>query len=163
MTTCTCNVRVRVCVCACACARVRVRVCVCACACARVRVCVRMCVCVCVCVRAQVVQAVGTHSAHVPYRDSTLTQLLRSSLGGRSFTSVVIAVASDADHADETICSLEVEVAKDRAPDCAISISHTGGPVQWPDCEVLGLFGFTRGTVWPTDGNRAQCGGRRRA
>ena len=55
----------------------------------------------------KVVKAVGERSPHVPYRDSTLTQLLRGSLGGKSRTSVVIAVASDAEHVDETVCSIE--------------------------------------------------------
>ena len=55
----------------------------------------------------KVVKAVGERSPHVPFRDSTLTQLLRSSLGGKSCTSVVIAVASDDEHAAESICSLE--------------------------------------------------------
>ena len=40
------------------------------------------------------------------FRDSTLTQLLRSSLGGKSCTSVVIAVASDDEHAAEKAFAL---------------------------------------------------------
>ena len=55
----------------------------------------------------KVVRAVGARSNHVPYRDSTLTQLLRSSLSGHACTSVVIAVASDAAHTEESKCSLE--------------------------------------------------------
>lgn len=55
----------------------------------------------------KVVRAVGQRQTHVPYRDSTLTQLLRSSLSGRSCTSVVVAVASDAVHTEESKCSLE--------------------------------------------------------
>ena len=55
----------------------------------------------------KVVRAVGTKASHVPYRDSTLTQLLRSSLSGASCTSVVIAVAAEAGHTDESKCSLE--------------------------------------------------------
>ena len=55
----------------------------------------------------KVVRAVGAKATHVPYRDSTLTQLLRSSLSGRACTSVVIAVASEACHTDESKCSLE--------------------------------------------------------
>ena len=55
----------------------------------------------------KVVRAVGEGAAHVPYRDSTLTQLLRSSLGGKSCTSVVVALASEAEHAEETVCSVE--------------------------------------------------------
>ena len=55
----------------------------------------------------KVVKAVGEHSAHVPYRDSTMTMLLRGALGGKSCTAVVIAVASEAEHAGENICSIE--------------------------------------------------------
>jgi hypothetical protein len=55
----------------------------------------------------KVVRAVGTKASHVPYRDSTLTQLLRSSLSGASCTSVVIAVAAESSHGDESKCSLE--------------------------------------------------------
>ncbi len=55
----------------------------------------------------KVVKAIGERSAHVPYRDSTLTTLLRGSLGGRSCTAVVLAVASDPEHADESVCSIE--------------------------------------------------------
>ena len=54
----------------------------------------------------KVVRAVGERCPHVPYRDSTLTQLLRGSFGGRSCTSVVVTLASDAEHAEETRCSL---------------------------------------------------------
>jgi hypothetical protein len=42
----------------------------------------------------------------VPYRDAALTMLLRDSFGGRSCTSVVINVACEAEHAEETLCSL---------------------------------------------------------
>ena len=55
----------------------------------------------------KVVRALGAKASHVPYRDSTLTQLLRSSLAGRSSTSVVVAVASDACFVDESKVSLE--------------------------------------------------------
>ena len=43
---------------------------------------------------------------HVSYRDSTLTMLLRDSFGGNSCTSVVINVACEAEHAEETVCTL---------------------------------------------------------
>jgi hypothetical protein len=46
-------------------------------------------------------------AVHVPYRDSTLTMLLRSSFGGSSCTSVVITVADEAQHADESLRSLQ--------------------------------------------------------
>jgi len=48
----------------------------------------------------------GKQGEHVPYRDSTLTMLLRDSFGGKSCTSVVINVAGEAEHAEETVCSL---------------------------------------------------------
>jgi hypothetical protein len=43
---------------------------------------------------------------HVPYRDSTLTMLLKSSFGGKSCTTCVINVASECEHVEETVCSL---------------------------------------------------------
>eukprot|EP00658_Telonema_sp_P-2_P085561 TRINITY_DN9783_c0_g1_i2.p1 TRINITY_DN9783_c0_g1~~TRINITY_DN9783_c0_g1_i2.p1 ORF type:complete len:425 (+),score=73.82 TRINITY_DN9783_c0_g1_i2:137-1411(+) len=45
------------------------------------------------------------HGEFVPFRESTLTMLLRGSFGGKSCTSVVINVAPE--HLDETACSLE--------------------------------------------------------
>ena len=53
----------------------------------------------------------GGGGEHLPYRDSTLTMLLRSSFESGctagSFTSVVINVASEPEHAEETACSLK--------------------------------------------------------
>ena len=43
---------------------------------------------------------------HIPYRDASLTMLLRDSFGGGSCTSVVICVADEKEHVDETVCSL---------------------------------------------------------
>ena len=43
---------------------------------------------------------------HVPYRDASLTMLLRDSFGGGSCTSVVVNVAGEPEHVDETACSL---------------------------------------------------------
>jgi hypothetical protein len=56
----------------------------------------------------RVVKALGTkkNNEHIPYRDSTLTMLLKNSFGGKSCTSVVINVASESQHAEETVCSL---------------------------------------------------------
>lgn len=54
----------------------------------------------------KVIKALGERAAHVPYRDSTLTMLLRSSLGGRAVCSFVVNVAPDAAHAEESLCSL---------------------------------------------------------
>ena len=55
----------------------------------------------------KVINALGAKAAHVPYRDSTLTMLLRASLGGRARAGVVVCVAPDADHGDESVCSLD--------------------------------------------------------
>eukprot|EP00930_Biecheleria_cincta_P085678 TRINITY_DN75052_c0_g1_i1.p1 TRINITY_DN75052_c0_g1~~TRINITY_DN75052_c0_g1_i1.p1 ORF type:complete len:547 (-),score=85.42 TRINITY_DN75052_c0_g1_i1:580-2220(-) len=55
----------------------------------------------------KVIRALGTHAKHVPFRDSLLTKLLRNSLDGRATTSVVINVASEPEHYEETLCSLE--------------------------------------------------------
>ena len=55
----------------------------------------------------KVINALGARAAHVPYRDSTLTMLLRGSLGGRARAGVVVCVAPDADHGDESVCSLD--------------------------------------------------------
>ena len=54
----------------------------------------------------RVIEALGKGHAHVPYRDATLTMLLRSSFAGRSSTSVVINVADEEAHTEETLCSL---------------------------------------------------------
>ena len=48
----------------------------------------------------------GAPHGHVPYRDASLTMLLRDSFGGGSCTSVVISVAGETEHVDETACSL---------------------------------------------------------
>mmetsp|Transcript_56379 Transcript_56379/g.129056 ORF Transcript_56379/g.129056 Transcript_56379/m.129056 type:complete len:538 (+) Transcript_56379:173-1786(+) len=53
----------------------------------------------------------GGGGEHLPYRDSTLTMLLRSSFESDCkagcFTCVVINVASEPEHAEETACSLQ--------------------------------------------------------
>ena len=58
----------------------------------------------------RVIRALGEGQAHVPFRDSTLTMLLRSSFDVKAATgahaSVVINVAPGDEHKDETICSL---------------------------------------------------------
>lgn len=55
----------------------------------------------------KVIRALGSNAKHVPFRDSMLTMLLRSSLEGRATTSVVINAATEPEHYDETVCSLE--------------------------------------------------------
>ena len=59
----------------------------------------------------RVIKALGAHAnkggnAHVPYRDAALTMLLRDSFGGSSCTAVVINVAAEPEHAEESVCSL---------------------------------------------------------
>lgn len=54
----------------------------------------------------RVVKELSTRSAHVSFRDSALTMLLRASFDGPSCTSVVINVSSEEEHAEETLCSL---------------------------------------------------------
>ena len=56
----------------------------------------------------RVIKALGSRGGkqHIPYRDSTLTMLLKSSFGGKSCTTCVINVASESEHAEETVCSL---------------------------------------------------------
>ena len=44
--------------------------------------------------------------AHIPYRDSTLTMLLRSSLGGKSVTSVIVNISPEMQHEDESQCTM---------------------------------------------------------
>ena len=54
----------------------------------------------------RVVKELNERSAHVSYRDSALTMLLRASFDGPSCTSVVVNVSGAAEHAEETLCSL---------------------------------------------------------
>lgn len=54
----------------------------------------------------RVIQQLGTGVAHVAFRDSTLTTLLRGAFTGRSLTAVCINVASEDAHANETVASL---------------------------------------------------------
>ena len=55
----------------------------------------------------KVIRALGSGASHVPFRDSMLTMLLRGALDGRAAASVVVNVASEPQHYDETLCSLE--------------------------------------------------------
>ena len=55
----------------------------------------------------KVIRALSTSQRHVPYRDSTLTMLLRKSLDDTMASTVfVINIAPDTDHIEENICSL---------------------------------------------------------
>jgi hypothetical protein len=53
-----------------------------------------------------VVAALASGAAHVPYRNSKLTHLLAPCLGGTGKTLMVVNVAPDAASAKETLCSL---------------------------------------------------------
>jgi hypothetical protein len=55
----------------------------------------------------RVVKSLAAHHAHVPYRDSTLTMLLRDSFGGKASATVVVCVAGAGDHDEETTRSLQ--------------------------------------------------------
>ncbi|CAE8612175.1 unnamed protein product, partial [Polarella glacialis] len=79
---------------------------------------------------AKVVQGLQLGASHVPFRDSSLTMLLRASFTGRSRIAVTVCVAADPEHAEETICSLsfgvrvaqvrDVAVREDRVVDLAV-------------------------------------------
>jgi hypothetical protein len=52
----------------------------------------------------RVITAIGKGSNHIPFRDSTLTKILSSSLKGRSKMAAIVCIS--AQHIEETICSL---------------------------------------------------------
>jgi hypothetical protein len=54
----------------------------------------------------KVIKAIGDGENHIPFRDSNLTLLLRGSFSGKAKTSVVINVASEFEHSNETQSSL---------------------------------------------------------
>ncbi len=85
------------------------------CVCARALMCVCMCVCVrvcvCVCTRSlsalgNVIQALVTKQAHVPFRDSKLTYLLQDSLGKDNKTLMIVQVSPMLGSRSESVCSL---------------------------------------------------------
>ena len=55
---------------------------------------------------ALVVKCLAEGSAHVPYRESKLTHLLRDSLGGNSVTRLVATLSPAADCVDESVSTL---------------------------------------------------------
>jgi len=65
----------------------------------------------------------GRRRAHIPYRDSALTQLLRNSLGGSARTALVACVSPAADSADETLGTL-------RFAACATHVQNRTGDVE---------------------------------
>ncbi len=52
------------------------------------------------------VSAISKKQAHIPFRDSTLTHLLKDSLGGNAKTMFFINVAPEPMHLKETLCTL---------------------------------------------------------
>ena len=54
----------------------------------------------------RVINELNHRAAHVSFRDSALTMLLRASFDGPSCTSVVINVSGEEEHAEESVCSL---------------------------------------------------------
>lgn len=66
-----------------------------------------------------VIAALSTGEAHVPFRNSKLTHLLKESLGGNSKTSLICTVRRQFSHAEESISALNfakgVKTIKNRA------------------------------------------------
>eukprot|EP00578_Thalassiosira_sp_NH16_P032739 CAMPEP_0181081452 /NCGR_PEP_ID=MMETSP1071-20121207/3108_1 /TAXON_ID=35127 /ORGANISM="Thalassiosira sp., Strain NH16" /LENGTH=444 /DNA_ID=CAMNT_0023162997 /DNA_START=694 /DNA_END=2028 /DNA_ORIENTATION=+ len=54
----------------------------------------------------RVIQALANGVKHVPYRESTLTQILQPVFAGRVCASVIVNIASEQDHAEESLGSL---------------------------------------------------------
>ena len=52
-------------------------------------------------------QAHAGDNAHVPYRESMLTKILRPSLGGNARTAIICMLTPAAEHADESANTLE--------------------------------------------------------
>jgi len=53
-----------------------------------------------------VINKLAEGAAHVPYRDSKLTRILQSSIGGNSRTAIICAVTPSALHREETKSTL---------------------------------------------------------
>lgn len=54
-----------------------------------------------------VVSALAAGHRYIPYRDSTLTKILESSLNGKSRTTLLVCVSAEAQHANESANSLD--------------------------------------------------------
>ena len=83
----------------------------------------------------------GGGRSHLPYRDSALTQLLRSSFepGSKpgSYTSVVINVASEPEHREETACSLQIGERMTAVRNVATKVAGTDSSQERARVEVL--------------------------
>ncbi|XP_059462978.1 kinesin-like protein KIN-5B [Corylus avellana] len=55
----------------------------------------------------RVINALVEHSAHIPYRDSKLTRLLRDSLGGKTKTCIIATVSPSVHCLEETLSTLD--------------------------------------------------------
>ncbi len=77
----------------------------------------------------RVVKELREGSAHVSYRDSALTMLLRSSFDGPSCTAVVVNVSGALGHAEESVCSLRFgeKLAGVRTSAAAAATTDVGG------------------------------------
>ena len=71
--------------------------------------------------------ALASGAAHVPYRNSTLTWLLRESIGGNSKTAIVAAVNPDGRQRDQTIATLRFA---DRAKQLRTNVDRAGCDVR---------------------------------
>ena len=124
--------------------------------------------------------ASGAAPAHIPFRDSVLTWLLKSSLGGNSKTALVAAVSpGEADH-DETLSTLRFADRMQRVETVAVvnegrrvvppqagggddaqRASHTGsdrlvrGSATPPRTDAVGGPGGAGGVPSPGDGDSA--------
>jgi len=71
----------------------------------------------------------GRPRAHIPYRDSALTQMLRNSLGGNARTALIACVSPTADSVEETAGTL-------RFAACATHIQNRSTKVKQQEKEV---------------------------
>ena len=55
----------------------------------------------------RIIKSLAAKGSHVPYRDSTLTMLLKGSFAGRASTTFVVCVSDAAEHDEETTRSLQ--------------------------------------------------------
>ncbi|KAE9447835.1 hypothetical protein C3L33_20261, partial [Rhododendron williamsianum] len=55
----------------------------------------------------RVINTLVEHSAHIPYRDSKLTRLLRESLGGKTKTCIIATISQSAHCLEETLSTLD--------------------------------------------------------
>ncbi|CAN1275073.1 Kinesin-like protein KIN-5B [Linum perenne] len=55
----------------------------------------------------RVINALAEHTAHIPYRDSKLTRLLRDSLGGKTKTCIIATISPSGHSLEETLSTLD--------------------------------------------------------